>query len=79
MATENDHASRAFSRSTGCVIAATGFFMATAATLGSALGGHPNARLQIGMGVVLFAFGIAMVVLAFRERKRERGTLNTYN
>lgn len=79
MATENNHASKPFPRSTGCVIAATGFFMSTAATLGSAMGGHPYAHLQIGMGVVLFAFGAAMVALAFRERKRERDTFDTFN
>ena len=73
MATHNDQTGNSFPRSTGFAIAATGFFISTAATLGSAMG-HPYANSQIGMGVLLFAFGTAMIALAFRERRRERET-----
>lgn len=77
MATQNDHAKKAFPSSTGCTIAATGLFTSSAAAFGSALGDHPYIHLLIVISVVLFAFGTAMVVTAFRERKRERDTLET--
>jgi hypothetical protein len=72
MAAQKDQTRTTFPRSMGYAIAATGLFASIAATLGSATRGHPYAGLLLGMDAVVFAIGTVMVVLAFRERKRER-------